>query len=112
MADHPMLFTEEIPTRGTNAGWKLFIVEQATAAALAENDTLTFPNIAIADIRILSMRGDTGQVVNFDTKAASGANARFTVDHQDAASSKFVFGTLATGAIATSCQGMVLARRN
>ena len=112
MTDHPMKFVEEIPTRGTNSGWKLWVVEQATPAALADNDTLTFPDIAIADIRIICMYGATGQVVNFDTLAASGVNARFTVDHPDAATNKHVFGTLATGAVATSCSGLVLAKRN
>ena len=111
MADHPMKFVEEIPMRGSNSGWKLWVVEQTTAAALADNDTLTFPDMGIADIRIVSMYGSTGQVVNFDALAASGVNARFTVDHPDAATNKHTFGTLATGAIATSCAGIVLAKR-
>ncbi len=111
MTDRPMKFLEEIPMRGTDRGWKLFVVEQVTNAAVADNDTLTFPNVKITDIRIVSMVGSTGQVMNFDTLAAeSTVNARFTVDHPDTASSKHNFGTLADGGITTSCSGLVLVR--
>jgi hypothetical protein len=110
MADHPMVYAEEIPTRGSNSGWKLFRVEQATASAVADNDTISFPNTAIANIQILSLRSATGQVVNCDALADASGSARFTVDHPDAATSKHTFGTLATGAAATSIAGLVMVR--
>ena len=112
-----MKYTGEIPMAATNAGYKLYVVEQSTAGAVAENDTISFPNTTITDCFVITMRSATGQIMNFDTAADVAATgsapkyARFTVDHQDAATNKHVFGTLATGALATSVRGLVLARK-
>ena len=112
MADHVMDFVAPINAPATNDGFKLWVVAQATSAAVDNNDTLTFKDMDRDDIRIVSLSGDTGQVVNCDAKANSGADTQFTVDHpQVDASAFFSFGTLATGQVATSVQGIVLARR-
>ncbi len=110
MTAHAMLFTEELPFRDTNIGWGLFIVEQSSAAKVEENDTLVFKNVASADIRILSMRSATGQVVNCDTKSTSSGDTTFTVDHQEVNTNKRAFGTLIDGDAETSITGLVLAR--
>ena len=110
MADHPMNFVSEVPSApATNEGLKLWVVEQATDAAVNDNDTLTFPQTR--EVRIISIVSATGQVVNFDTKVVGANDIKFTVDHSEAAASKKVFGTLATGTAETSVKGLVLARR-
>ena len=103
-----MTIGKRINTPGTNDGFKLYYVEQATAAAVADNDTLTFTGIPLVNLKVLSFRSATGQVVNFDAATTTGGSAVLTVDHPDAASSKHTFGTLATGAAATSVSGLAL----
>ena len=117
IADRPMKITAELNSAGGSSGWGVYVVEQSTDAAVAENDTITFPGLLIGDCYIISMTSATGQVMNFDTKAnvaesagSSNRGARYTVDHQEVAASKHQFGTLADGGLPTSVKGLILAK--
>ena len=97
MADHPMEY-ERIPgALGTDEGYVLCKVKQITAAAVANDDTITFGNVK--DVILGLITSEVGSIMDFDAKTVTTAVA-FTVNTT----------VITTGTAATKIEGMALIR--
>jgi len=96
MADHDMKATPIPGATGLNSGYVLCMVEQVTAASVANNDTLTFNNVK--DVIPISITSEIGSLIDFDASAASSDDWVLTVNAT----------VLTTGTAATWVKGLVL----
>lgn len=68
---------EQVPgALGTNGGYKLCFVEQATDASVADNDILTFKNVS--DVQALVLQSEVGTLIDFDAVGTT-AGKQYTV---------------------------------
>jgi uncharacterized protein related to proFAR isomerase len=68
---------EKVPgALGTNSGYVLCYVEQATDASVADNDILTFKNVQ--DVQALFMQSEVGLMMDFDAVGTT-AGKQYTV---------------------------------
>ena len=74
---------EKIPgALGNSSGYQLCFVEQATNAAVADNDILTFKNVS--DVQALSLQSEVGLAIAYDAVATT-AGKQYTVNATTAA---------------------------
>lgn len=98
MTDHVMKISDIPGALGTQDGYRLAFAEQATAAAVANDDTLTFKNVK--DVIPISIRSEIGSIIDFDASAASSADWVLTVNTT----------VITTGTAATWVKGLVLVK--
>ena len=99
MADHIMT-AQPIPGMlSTLDGYEVCMITQATAAAVADDDTLTFPNTT--DVLPVGIKGDDTDIVDFDTSGDSSGSHVVTVNAT----------VLTTGIAGTSISGLALVKR-
>jgi len=96
MTDHKMNYITIPGALGTNDGYVLCKVEQVTAAAVANNDTLTFKNVK--DVLPVNITSEIGSILDFDASAASSGDWVLTVNST----------VLTTGTAATWIKGVAL----
>jgi len=96
MTDHPMSFTPISGALGTNDGYTLCMVKQVAAAAVANNDTLTFNNVK--DVIPITITSEIGSIIDFDASAASSDDWVLTVNTT----------VITTGTAATWVKGLAL----
>ena len=74
---------EQVPgALGTNSGYKLCFVEQATDAAVADDDVLTFKNVR--DVQALILQSEVGLTIAYDAVGTT-AGKQYTVNATTAA---------------------------
>ena len=78
MTDHTMKAIPIPGATGTNDGYVLCMIEQVTAASVANNDTLTFKNVK--DVIPISITSEIGSIIDFDASAASSDDWVITVN--------------------------------
>lgn len=98
MADHIMSATPISGALGTNDGYQLCKVAQVTAAAVANNDTLTWKGKK--DVIPVSITSEIGSIIDFDASAASGSDWVLTVNTT----------VITTGTAATWIKGLALVK--
>uniref|UniRef100_A0A6M3LFM6 Head decoration protein n=1 Tax=viral metagenome TaxID=1070528 RepID=A0A6M3LFM6_9ZZZZ len=95
---HTMEF-ERIPgAMGTTGGYFLAKTKQATAAAVANDDILKWCNVA--DVIIIGIQSEVGDVFTFDAKDTTSPDIAYTVDAS----------VLTTSTAATRVEGLVLVK--
>ncbi len=98
MTDHIMKVDRIPGALGEREGYELCKVVQATDAAVANNDTLTFTNVKhVIPVGFVS---EIGSIIDFDASAASGTSWVLTVNTT----------VITTGTAATSVKGLALIR--
>ena len=98
MTDHIMRAKPIPGALGTDKGYMLCYVEQVTAAAVANDDTLTWNNVK--DVIPISIRSEIGSIIDFDASAASSADWVLTVN----------ITVITTGTAATWVKGLCLVK--
>ena len=74
---------EKVPgALGTSSGYALCYVEQATDAAVANDDILTFKNVQ--DVQALTLQSEVGLAIAYDAVATT-AGKQYTVNATTAA---------------------------
>jgi len=98
MADHEMSATPIPGALGTNDGYQLCQIAQVTAAAVADDDTLTWKNVE--DVIPVSVTSEIGSILDFDASAASSDDWVLTVNAT----------VITTGTAATWIKGLALVK--
>ena len=98
MADHEMSAKPLPGALGTNDGYQLCQIAQVTAAAVADDDTLTWKNVE--DVIPVSVTSEIGSILDFDASAASSDDWVLTVNA----------AVITTGTAATWIKGLALVK--
>jgi hypothetical protein len=98
MADHEMSATPIPGALGTNDGYQLCQIAQVSAAAVADDDTLTWKNVE--DVIPVSVTSEIGSILDFDASAASSDDWVLTVNAT----------VITTGTAATWIKGLALVK--
>jgi len=98
MADHEMSATPIPGALGTNDGYQLCQIAQVSAAAVADDDTLTWKNVE--DVIPVSVTSEIGSILDFDASAASSDDWVLTVNA----------AVITTGTAATWIKGLALVK--
>jgi len=99
MTDHIMKINQVPGTLGMAEGYMLCFVQQATDAAVANNDTLTFNNVS--HVIPIGIASEIGSIIDFDASAVeSTVNWRLTVNTT----------VITTGTAATRVEGLALVK--
>ena len=98
MTDHTMVAKPIPGSLGNDEGYQLCFVYQATDAAVANNDTLTWKNTR--HVIPIGISSEIGSVIDFDASAASSTSWQLTVNAT----------VLTTSTAATRVEGLALVK--